>query len=184
MEALGTSDPAIAAERVARLLRVAVLSLHRQLGAQTRQLRELGSRAPQALARSEAAPLRLAPGPEEALAALLGAGEEAEAVLVRAHRELGQHAERLLVAAQATGQRLGEQLAPATLERSAQGAGDAARLWKIYGSLWTALGIGVGKPWEAAFSDALTTYLANAYDDPKLGEKAAAARAVAPTPGA
>lgn len=183
VEALGSHDPAIAAERVARLLRVAVLSLHRQLGAQSKQLRELGSRAPQVLARSEAARLRMAPGPDDALAALLGAGDEAEAVLVRAQRELGQHTERLLAAYQAAGQRLGEQLAPAALERSAEGMADAARLWKIYGSLWTALGIGVGKPWEAAFTEAVTTYLANAYDDPQLAERAAAAGKVAAPTG-
>jgi type VI secretion system FHA domain protein len=171
VEALGTSDPAVAAERVARLLRVAVLALHRQLAAQARQLRELGSRAPLVLARSEAARLRMAPGPEEAVTALLASGDEAEAMLVRANSELGQHAQRLLVAFTAAGQRLGEQLAPAALERTAEGTGDPARLWKIYGSLWTALGIGVGKSWTEGFGEAVGAYLAAAYDDPQLGEK-------------
>ena len=174
VEALGASDPAVAAERVARLLRVAVLSLHRQMLAQARQLQALGSRAPLALPHSEAARLRVAAGPEEAVTALMGAGDEAEATLVRAHSELGQHAQRLLVAFSAAGQRLGEQLAPAALERTAEGTDDAARLWKIYGSLWTALGIGVGKSWTDGFADAVAAYLVAAYDDPQLNEKAAA----------
>lgn len=169
VEALGATDPALAAERVARLLRVAVLSLHRQLAAQAKQLRELGSQAP--LARSESARLRMAAGPEEALAALLACGDEAEAALVRAHSELGQHAQRLLAAFNATGVRMGEQLAPASLEKSAEGAGDPVRLWKIYCSLWTALGIGVGKSWTASYGEAASSYLVAAYDDPRLPDK-------------
>lgn len=168
VEALGSAEPAVAAERIARLLRVAVLALHRQMAAQGRQMHDMGSSGVQALARSEAARLRTAPGPEEAIGALLAAGEEAEAVLVRAHSELGQHAQRLLAASGAASARLGEQLAPATLERSAEGGGDTARLWKIYSSLWTALGIGAGKSWPAAFSEAACAYLAAAYDDPQL----------------
>jgi type VI secretion system FHA domain protein len=173
VEALGATDPAVAAERVARLLRVAVLALHRQMAAQARQLRELGSRAPVVLAKSEAARLRMAPGPEEAITALLGSGDEAEAVLVRAHSELGQHMQRLALAFGAAGERLGEQLAPAAIERIGQGSDDAARLWKIYGSLWTALGVGVGKRWEQGLAESLAAYLGAAYDDPKLMERAA-----------
>jgi len=179
-ETLG-ADPAVAAERVARLLRVAVLALHRQMAAQARQLRELGSRAPLTLARSEAARLRMAPGPEEAVAALIGAGDESEAMLVRAHAELGQHMQRLLVASQAAGARMGEQLAPEAIERSAGGPGDGARLWKIYGSLWTALGIGgVGKAWAQSYGEAAQSYLAAAYDDPQLLSAAAAAASSTP----
>ncbi|MBL8342028.1 MAG: FHA domain-containing protein [Rubrivivax sp.] len=178
VEALGVNDPAVAAERVARLLRVAVLALHRQMSAQARQLRELGSRAPVGLAKSEAARLRMAPGPEEAITALLTSGEEAEAVLVRAHSELGQHMQRLLLAFAVAGERLGEQLAPSAIERIGQGGGDPARLWKIYGSLWTALGVGVGKAWEEGLADALSTYVGAAYDDPKLAERAAPEKAV------
>jgi len=178
VEALGSADPAVAAERVARLLRVAVLALHRQLGAQARQLRELGSRSQVGLAKSEATRLRMAPGPEEAIAALLGAGDEAEATLVRAHSELGQHMQRMTVAFAAAGERLGEQLAPATIERMGQGADDSARLWKIYGSFWTALGVGVGKRWPEGLAEALLAYVGAAYDDPKIGERAGAEKAV------
>ena len=178
VEALGTSDPAVAAARVARLLRLSVLALHKQLSEQARQLRDLGSRAPLALVRSESAPLRLAPGPEEAMRVLLGAGDQAEGMLVRSNREISQHTERLISAFHAAGERLGEQLAPATLERTAEGTGDMARLWKIYGSLWTALGIGVGKGWTDAFGEAAAAYLAAAYDDPQLGaEKSAGDKA-------
>ena len=169
VEALGSTDPALAAERVARLLRVAVLALHRQLAAQAKQLRELGSRTP--LARSEAARLRMAPGPDDVVAALLAAGDEAEAALVCAHSELLQHAQRMLAAFSAAGVRMGEQLAPAAVERSAEGAADAARLWKIYSSLWTALGIGVGKSWTTSYGEAAAAYLAAAYDDPRLPDK-------------
>ncbi len=176
-EALGTSDPAVAAERVARLLRVAVLALHRQMSAQARQLGDLGSRAPQAWARSEAARLRSAPGPLEAVAALMGAGDEAEATLVRAHSELGQHTQRLLSAFGAAGRRLGDRLAPANFEPAAESADDAARLWKIYGSLWTALGLGIGKSWTAGFDEAILAYLAAAYDDPQLSDKGVAGKA-------
>lgn len=178
VEVLGSQDPAVAAERVARLLRVAVLALHRQLAAQARQLRELGSRAQVGLAKSEAARLRMAPGPEEAIAALLGAGDEAEATLVRAHSELGLHMQRMLVAFASAGERLGEQLAPASIERMGQGPDDVTRLWKIYGSFWTALGVGVGKPWQEGLAEALNTYVGAAYDDPKLGERAGGEKAV------
>lgn len=178
VEALGSSEPAVAAERVARLLRVAVLALHRQLAAQARQLRELGSRTQVGLAKSEATRLRMAPGPEEALAALLGAGDEAEATLVRAQGELGQHMQRVVLALAAAGERLGDQLAPASIERMGQGADDPARLWKIYGSFWTALGVGVGKPWQEGLAEALATYVGAAYDDPKLGERASGEKAV------
>ena len=177
VEMLGTHDPAVAAERVARLLRVSVGSLHRQLLAQARQLRDMGSRTPVNLARSEAAPLRLAQNPEETMTALLGAGEEAGSMLMRANIELGQHSERLVQAVHAAGQRLGEQLAPESLERTAGGVDDLQRLWKIYGSLWTALGVGVGKSWHEGFGEAVTSYVAAAYDDPQQGERGGAERA-------
>ncbi|MCW5633675.1 MAG: FHA domain-containing protein [Rubrivivax sp.] len=168
LEALGTADPGVAADRVARLLRMTVLALHRQLGLQARQLDKLGCRLPAAAAQSEAASFRSAAGPDAALAALLGAGDDGVAVLVQANKELGLHSARLAAAFEAAGKRLCEQLAPAAVERLAEGADDAVRLWKIYSSLWTSLGIGVGKPWSEGYADAAASYLAAAYDDPKL----------------
>lgn len=177
VEALGTTDPALAAHRVATLLRVAVWALHKQLTEQAQQLNAMGSRAPLSLGRSEAAPLRMAPGRDAAVAALLAAGTGADAMLLMAVKELGQHSQRLLNAFGGAGERLGEQLSPAALERAAEGAGDAERLWKIYSSLWTALGIGVGKSWTAGYAEAAAAYLAAAYDDPASADRATPERA-------
>ncbi len=179
VEALGTTDPALAAHRVATLLRVAVWALHKQLGDQAQQLNAMGSRAPLSFSRSEAAPLRMAPGRDAAVTALLGAGSGADVMLLMAIKELGQHSQRLLSAFNAAGERLGEQLSPATLERSADSANDGARLWKIYSSLWTALGIGLGKSWPDAYAEATSSYLAAAYDDPQLADRAASDKAAA-----
>lgn len=179
VEALGTTDPALAAHRVATLLRVAVWALHKQLTDQAQQLNAMGSRAPLALGKSEAGPLRTAPGRDAAVAALLGAGSGADVMLLMAIKELGQHSQRLLTAFSAAGERLGEQLSPATLERTAGGDGDAARLLKIYSSLWTSLGIGVGRSWTDAYAEAASSYLAAAYDDPQLADKVAADKAAA-----
>lgn len=164
-ELLGQGSPAEVAHRVGRLLRVAVFALHHQLALQSRQMRELGSRAAAALAGSPAAKLRLAPGPQDAVAALLGAGSDGEAALVRAHGELGQHTQRILAAFETTCQRLGEQLDPAALEQLLQGADDPARLWLTYASLWKAMGLGEQKTWPEGFVDAAFTHLATAYDE-------------------
>lgn len=159
------------AQRVGRLLRVAMYALHHQLALQSRQMRELGSRSTAGLAGSPAARLRMAPGPQDALATLLAAGQEGEAMLVRAHGELGQHSQRILAAFEATCQRMAEQLDPATLEhlaqgaKGAQGAGDAARLWRTYGAIWKALGMAADKSWSEGFTDAAFTHLATAYDE-------------------
>lgn len=177
VEALGTTDPALAAHRVATLLRVAVWALHRQLTEQAQQLNAIGSRAPLTLSSTEAAPLRMAPGRDAAVAALLAAGPGADAMLLMAIKDLGQHSQRLLGAFSAATQRLGDQLAPTALERTAEQGADPARLWRIYSSLWTALGIGVGKSWTDGYAEAATSYLAAAYDDPQWAEKAPADRA-------
>jgi len=177
VEALGTTDPALAAHRVATLLRVAVWALHRQLTEQAQQLNAMGSRAPLTLSSTEAAPLRMAPGRDAAVAALLAAGPGADAMLLMAIKDLGQHSHRLLGAFGAATQRLGDQLAPAALERTAGDGADPARLWRIYSSLWTALGIGVGRSWTDGYADAATSYLAAAYDDPQWAEKAPADKA-------
>lgn len=164
-ELLGSGAPGQTAHRVGRLLRVAMFALHHQLALQSRQMRELGSRAAASLASSPAAKLRLAPGPQDAVAALLASGTEGEAMLVRAHGELGQHTQRILAAFETTCQRLSEQLNPATLEQLAQGADDPARLWLTYGALWRAMGLGDEKSWPEGFIDAAFTHLATAYDE-------------------
>lgn len=176
-QALGTTDPALAAERVARLLRLSVLALVHHMEQQGRQLESLGSSAAHALASSEAARLRTAQGPEEAITALLAAGPQAEAVLLRAHGEVNKHAQRLLAAFTAATARLGEQLAPPALERSAGAADDAARLWRIYSALWTSLGIGVGKTWAEAHAQAASSYLAAAYDELQRADRPVADKA-------
>lgn len=177
VEALGTSDPALAAHRVASLLRVAVWALHRQLTEQAQQLNAMGSRAPLTLSRSEAAPLRMAPGREAAVAALLAAGPGADAMLLMAVKELGQHSQRLLDAFGAANHRLGDLLSPEAIERAAGGDADPARLWKIYSSVWTALGVGVGKSWTDGHAEAASSYLAAAYDDPGAAERVPGERA-------
>lgn len=165
-EALGQGTPAEVAHRVGRLLRVAMFALHHQLALQSRQMRELGSRAAAALATSPAAKLRLATGPQDAVLALLtSAPKDSEAMLVRAHGELGQHTQRILAAFETTCQRLSEHLDPATLEALAQGEDDPARLWQTYGALWKAMGLGEQKTWPQGFIDAAFAHLATAYDE-------------------
>ena len=175
--AFGTTNPVEAAQRVARLLRVAMFALHHQLSLQSRQMRELGSRATSNLAGSPAARLRMAPGPQDAVGALLAAQEEGEgeAMIVRAHGELGQHTQRILAAFEATCQRLAEQLDPATLEQLTQGAQDPARLWRTYAALWKALGVAESKSWPEGFTEAAFTHLATTYDEtPPAGPKSTA----------
>jgi predicted component of type VI protein secretion system len=172
-ESLGNGPPAETAHRVGRLLRVAMFALHNQLKLQSVQMNALHSRTTVALANSPAARLRLAPGPEEAVHALL-ASPEGEAMLVRAHGELGHHTRRILVAFEATCQRLGKQLDPSTLEQLAQGSEDPARLWQTYEALWLSLGMGEDKAWSAGFVQAADALLAAAYDE------AAAAGGAAP----
>lgn len=164
-DALASQPGVETAHRVGRLLRVAMFALHHQLSLQSRQMRELGSRGTAALAGSPAARLRLANGPQEAVSALLASGQEGEAMLVRAHGELGQHTQRILAAFEATCQRLAEQLDPATVEQLAQGADDPARLWLTYGGLWKAMGLAEEKSWPQGFVDAAFTHLATAYDE-------------------
>ncbi len=171
-KALGALQPAEAAQRVARLLRVAIFALHHQLSLQSRQMRELGSRATSGLAGSPSARLRMAPGPQDAVAALLAAQGDGEAMIVRAHGELGQHSQRILAAFEATCERLAEQLDPNTLEQLAQGADDPARLWRTYGALWKALGVAQSKSWREGFVEASFTHLATTYDEtPPAGAK-------------
>ncbi len=179
VEALGTTDPAVAAERVAKLLRRAVLALHKQLSDQAQQLNGMGSRAPLSIARSEAAPIRMAPGPDAAVATLLAARSDADAMIMMAVKELGQHSQRLLAAFAAANVRLADQLAPAAMERTVGGSDDPARLWKYYSTVWTALGTGVGKPWSEGFGATAAAYLAAAYDE-KLADATAADKSTRP----
>ncbi|MBL8287809.1 MAG: FHA domain-containing protein [Rubrivivax sp.] len=164
-EALAGGHPAEAAHRVARLLRVSMFALHHQLALQSRQMRELGSRASADLGSSATAPLRRAAGPQDAVATLLAAGSAAEAMVVRAHGELGQHTQRILAAFESTCQQLAEQLDPATLAHIAPAGDDPAVLWQTYGALWQALGFGAGKPWAEGYVDAAFMHLATAYDE-------------------
>ncbi len=167
-ESLGSGAPVETAHRVGRLLRVAMFALHNQLKLQTVQMNALRSRTTVTLANSPAARLRLAPGPEEAVLALLGS-QEGEAMLVRAHGELGHHTRRILVAFEATCQRLGKQLDPATLEQLTQGSEDPERLWQTYEALWRSLGMGEDKAWSAGFVQAADALLAAAYDEAAAG---------------
>lgn len=167
-ETLGNGSPAEAAHRVGRLLRVAMFALHNQLKLQNVQMSALRSRTAAALANSPASRLRLAPGPEEAVLALL-ATPEGEAMLVRAHGELGHHTRRILVAFEATCQRLGKQLDPSTLGQLTQGSDDPERLWQTYEALWRSLGMGDDKAWSAGFVQAADALLAAAYDEAAAG---------------
>jgi len=180
--ALPSGQPAEAAQRVGRLLRVAMYALHHQLQLQSRQMRELGSRAATHLAGSPADGLRLAPGPQEAVCALLAAGTDGEGMLVRAHGELGQHTQRILAAFESTCSRLAEHLDPQSLQRLVQGAEDTedpARLWRSYVGHWQALGLADDKSWQDGFIDAAFTHLATAYDETPAAGPAAGAPAAA-----
>jgi type VI secretion system FHA domain protein len=175
--ALPSAQPAEAAQRVGRLLRVAMYALHHQLQLQSRQMRELGSRATNHLGGSPAAALRLAPGPQDAVGALLGAGGDGEAMLVRAHGELGQHTQRILAAFESTCVRLAEHLDPATVEQLAQGDEDPGRLWRTYAGLWQAMGLAEGKSWPEGFVDVAFMHLATSYDETPASAPPSPARA-------
>lgn len=162
--ALGTNDGAVAAERMAGLLRASVQGLHQQLTIQARQQRQLGSRTALALGSGDMAKLRMARSAEEMLAVLL-ASATGPALVQQAGQEAAGHTARLLAAFERTTARLGEQLAPQSLQGAVQGAGDAAALWRRYAELWQAMGAPADQPWTRGFGDAAAAHLAAAYDE-------------------
>jgi type VI secretion system FHA domain protein len=165
----GTTTPGQAAERVARLLRVAVYALHHQLALHTRQVQALTGRADAAA--SPAQRLRTAGDAQEAVVSLLAARSQAEEVLVHAHGEIGLHAQHVMSAFGAACERLAQQLEPGriaseTTVRDVEdpGAVDPAKLWRSYTAIWKDLGLREGRPWSEGFVEAAGAYLCAAYE--------------------
>lgn len=122
-ETIAAQDPMALAERLAALLRVSVVGVRQMNEQQSRAWREIGSREQATFRMQEAHALRVAINVEQAIVALLAAGDEATPRLAQAFADLHAHHDRLLQSLRGAMQRLGEQIAPQTLE----GALPAAR---------------------------------------------------------
>jgi predicted component of type VI protein secretion system len=145
----------------------AVVALARLLEQQALARRQMGSRAPALLPVRDVNPLRVARTPEAALQALLAPGVDPQQPLQRAAAELAAHQDRLLAAFQGATQRLGEEMAPESLDAAVAGTGDAARTaqrWELYKGLWQGLGLAADQPWSQGFAEAALLHLAAAYD--------------------
>jgi type VI secretion system FHA domain protein len=167
-DALRGRDPAQAASQVGALARAAVTVLRDLLDQQALVRRQIGSRAPALSPVREVNPLRLAATPEAALRDLLAPGANVQAPLQRAVNDLAAHQERLMAAFRAAAARLGDDMAPASLEAALAGSGDAdhrLRLWELYTQLWQGIGLAPGQPWSKGFLEAALMHLAAAYDD-------------------
>jgi type VI secretion system FHA domain protein len=171
--ALAGVPAAEVAERCGRLLRAAIEALREQLEQQARAKRQLGSRDSPLLGRRAPSPLRLAPTPDDALLALLTAPDDPLPALREAAGEVAAHPARLLAASRQAGRRLGQALAPETLERMLGGADEhdpdrreqrLHRLWALYTTLWPRLGGDERAPWAEGLADQAALYLAAAYD--------------------
>lgn len=170
-DALAGRDPAQAAAQVGALARAAVTVLRQLLEQQAQGRRQIGSRAPALLPVRDVNPLRLASSPEAALLALLAPGADVDAPLQRAATELASHQTRLMAAFRAAATRLGQDMAPASLQAALgagamQGSAPQAELWALYTQLWQGLGLAPGQTWERGFLEAALLHLAAAYDEP------------------
>lgn len=170
-EALAGHSPAQAAAQVAALARAAVVALRTLLEQQAQAQRQIGSRAPALGAVRELGTLRLAATPEAALQALLAPGADAAAPVQRAAEALVAHQARLLAAFRGAAGRLGEDIAPASLQ-AALGTAAAppsalqqAQLWALYTQVWQSLGLAPGQGWAQGFQEAALMHLAAAYDE-------------------
>lgn len=192
-ESLAEQDPAVLAERLAALLRVTVVGVRQMNEQQSHAWREIGSREQATFRMQEAHALRVAINVERAIVALLASGDEAAPRLAHAFIDLNAHHDRLLQSLRGAMQRLGEQIAPQTLEgalpaaRPTGGSRAAAatvpadpqdpqaleqmqakaRLWDLYAGLWQTTGLAGGQPWSQSFVDAALLYLGTVYDESK-----------------
>lgn len=168
-DALAGHSAAQATAQVAALARAGVIALRALLEQQAQARRQIGSRAPALGALRELNALRLAATPEAALLALLAPGTDAAATLQRAGDELAAHQARLLSAFRTAGTRLGEEIAPASLQQALGAAtpstAQQAQLWALYTQVWQGLGLATGQPWAQGFQEAALMHLAAAYDD-------------------
>jgi predicted component of type VI protein secretion system len=162
-------SPAQAAAQVAALARAGVIALRSLLEQQAQARRQIGSRAPALGAVRELNALRLAATPEAALQALLAPGTDAAVTVQRAAEELAAHQARLLSAFRSAGTRLGEEIAPASLQQALGAAtpstAQQAQLWALYTQVWQGLGLAPGQPWAQGFQEAALMHLAAAYDE-------------------
>ncbi|CAD5369876.1 FHA domain-containing protein [Rubrivivax sp. A210] len=161
-------DAAEVAGQVGTLARAAVAALAQLLAQQAQARRQIGSRSPALVPVRELNPLRVARSPEAALLALLAPGVDAQQPLQRAAAELAAHQDRLLAALAGATQRLGEELAPDSLDAAVAGSDEAARAaqrWALYTGLWQGMGLAPGRPWSEGFAEAARLHLAAAYDE-------------------
>ena len=171
-EGLAGREPAQAAQQVGALARAAVGALRQLLDQQAQARRQLGSHATALAPVRDASPLRRAASTEAALAALLSPGSDGEAALQRCGADLSAHQQRLLAAFRGAAERMGQAMAPASLEKALgerTGMAPTAQLWDLYTALWQDLGLAQGQPWQQGFIDAALLHLAAAYDEQKQG---------------
>ncbi len=160
-------DAAEVAAQVGALARAAVVTLGQLLQQQALSRRQIGSRAPALAAVRDVNPLRVAGSPEAALLALLAPGAEPQLPVQRAGAELAAQHDRLLAAFRDAAQRLGDELAPESLDAAVAGSDDAARAnqrWALYSGLWQGLGLAPGQAWSQGFVEAALLHLGAAYD--------------------
>jgi len=167
-DTLAGRAPAQAAQQVAQLARAGVVALRQLLEQQAQARRQLGSHAPARVPVRDISPLRRASSTEAALVALLAPAADGEAALQRTGLDLAAHQHRLLDAFRGAAERLGEVMAPASLEKvldERTGMAPAAQLWELYTMLWHDMGLAPGLPWQQGFIDAALLHLATAYDE-------------------
>lgn len=165
---LAGRDPLEAALQVAQLARAGVVALRQLLEAQAQARRQLGSHAPARVPVRDISPLRRSASTEAALVGLLAPAAEGEAVLQRTGLDLAAHQQRLLDAFRGAAERLGEVMAPSSLEKALgerTGMAPAAQLWELYTMLWHDMGLAPGLPWQQGFIDAALLHLATACDE-------------------
>ena len=156
------------AGQVGALARAAVVALGQLLQQQALSRRQIGSRAPALVAVRDVNLLRLAASPEAALLALLAPGFDTQMPVHRAAVELAAHQDRLMAAFRGAVMRLGDELAPESLEAAVGGGDEAARAaqrWQLYAGLWQGLGLAPGQAWSQGFVEAALLHLGTAYDE-------------------
>jgi type VI secretion system protein ImpI len=171
---LAGHDPVRLAECLAVCARSATAALRQLMDQQAQARRSIGSRQSVLLPVRGSNPLRMAGSAEAALLALAGAAGDPAQIMQSCAAELSAHQERLMQAFRGAAQRMGDQLAPASLlealrQTSAGGTAqtEAARLWELYTALWSSLGFAPEQGWSAAFREAALQHLAAVFDEVK-----------------
>lgn len=169
--ALSHQDPGDLAETLGRLVRDTAIHLQQQLEAKAVDMRKLKLRAGTKRRRVDPNPLKSAQIPQ-ALTTMLssepGAPESLHAVFARSFAELAGHHRKLSASTAGALEKLGSELAPATLETvfrdlvpdSSTPTGKA-RLWDLYRTYW----LEVAEDWPSGMREAFLQFQAEGFAD-------------------